>query len=223
MGENDLIMLPVEEYVGVDRDDPIRQYNRPVFGKLYKRRVELCLEQCAGGDRVLEVGYGTGVSFLNLSKKYREIYGVDLKSNADQIAALFESKGLKVALKQGDLLDLPYPDNFFDTVLLISILEHLRPPQLERAFSEIWRVLRPGGQVVFGVPVESPFTRIGFLMLGYDIRKHHFSTEKHILAAASKKFTQKQVQNLFFPLTRQKVYEVGHFIKAQQGAGPTQI
>lgn len=213
MSENDLIMLPVEEYVGVDRDDPIRQYQKPVFGKLYRRRVEMCLEQCSGGNRVLEVGYGTGVSFFNLAKKYREIHGVDLKANADKIASLFESKGLKVSLRQGSLLDLPYQDDFFDTVLLISILEHIHPQQLEKAFEEIRRVLRPGGQVVYGVPIESSFTRIGFLILGYDIRKHHFSTEKQILAAAKGKFSQKQIQNLFFPLIRQKLYEVGHFIK----------
>lgn len=213
MRENELIMLPIEEYVGVDHDDPIRQYNKPVFGKLYRRRVELCLEQCSGGSRILEVGYGTGVSFMNLSRKYDEIYGIDLKSNASQVADLFASKGLKVALRQGDLLALPYQDNFFDTVLLISILEHLQPAQLEKAFREIQRVLRPGGQMVYGVPVESSFTRVGFLMLGYDIRKHHFSTEKQILSAARKRLSPKRVLNLYFPLIKQKVYEVGDFTK----------
>lgn len=214
MGDNELIMLPVEEYIGVDRDDPIRQYNKPVFGKLYKRRVELCLEQCKGGERVLEVGYGTGVTFFNLAKKYREVYGVDLKSDAGQITTLFQSKGVNVSLKQGDLLALPYPDDYFDTVLLISILEHLKPQPLETAFREIRRVLRAGGQMVYGTPVDSPFTRAGFLMLGFDIRKHHFSTEKQIRAAAAKTLTEQNVLNLRFPITGQKVYEVGNFVKA---------
>ena len=36
----------------------------------------------------------------------------------------------------------------------ISILEHLRPDEQDAAFREIRRVLRPGGQVVYGVPIE---------------------------------------------------------------------
>ncbi len=54
-----LQLLPRHEYRGVNEHDPIRLYYSPFFGPLYRRRVEMCLEECAGGDKILEVGFGT--------------------------------------------------------------------------------------------------------------------------------------------------------------------
>ena len=53
-----LKLLPLERYIGVDRKDPIRFYRLPVIGRLYQRRIELCLEQLSGGDSILEIGFG---------------------------------------------------------------------------------------------------------------------------------------------------------------------
>jgi len=211
--QEQLLLLPLNEYIGVDHDDPIRQYQKPFFGRYYRRRVEICLRRCKGGERILEVGFGSGVAFLNLAKKYKEIHGVDLKANTEEITALFASKRIDVFLKQGNLLQLPYEDNFFDTVLLISILEHLQPGELHTAFQEIRRVLKPGGQVVYGVPVDSQMTRMGFLLLGYDIRKHHFSNEKQIWRSATAYFNQDVLIPLTVPPFGMKVYEVGDFTK----------
>jgi ubiquinone/menaquinone biosynthesis C-methylase UbiE len=208
-----LILLPLNEYIGVDRDDPIRQYQKPFFGRYYRQRVEMCLHRCKGGERVLEVGYGSGVTFLNLIKKYKEVHGIDLKANAQEITAMFASKGVQVSLRQGNLLQMPYEDAFFDTVLLISILEHLQPADLLTAFQEIRRVLKPGGQVVYGVPVDSQITRIGFLMLGYDIRKHHFSNQQQISSCAAQHFMQNAIIPLKAPFLRVRLYEVGDFTK----------
>src|SRR5262249_40303023 len=76
-----LQMLPKSaDYASANDNDPLRFYYWRVLGKLYRRRVELCLELLPGGERVLEVGFGSGVSFLNLSGLYREIYGLDLEA-----------------------------------------------------------------------------------------------------------------------------------------------
>ena len=66
-----LKLLPLNRYIGVDRKDPIRFYRLPVIGRLYQRRIELCLEQLQGGDSILEIGFGSGVSFPNLAEMYR--------------------------------------------------------------------------------------------------------------------------------------------------------
>jgi ubiquinone/menaquinone biosynthesis C-methylase UbiE len=117
-------------------------------------------------------------------------------------------------LKNGNVLAMPYAENQFDTILLISILEHLRPDEQARAFEEIRRVLKPGGQVVYGVPVERPFMVAMFRLLGYDIRKAHFSTEKQIAEAAGKTLQEVRIlQMKSTPPLFGTVYEVGHFIK----------
>ena len=179
-----LKMLPRRHYVGVDDDDPIRFYHWPVIGPLYRRRVELCLAELRGGDRILEVGFGSGVTFINLHETYKEIHGLDLKASTKDVMNLFKTLQIETHLRNGSVLHMPYADRMFDSVLLISILEHLKPGELPMAFQEIRRVLRPGGQVVYGVPVERPLIGMVFQMLGYQIRDHHFSTQKDVAKVA---------------------------------------
>ena len=209
-----LRLLPLSAYKKTDRDDPIRFYFWPIIGQLYRRRVEICLSECRGGERILEVGYGSGVTFLNLHERYRDIYGLDLNASVEDVHAIFKARGIETHLLNGSALDMPYEDDFFDTVLLISILEHLQPEDQLRAFSEIRRVLKPGGQVVYGVPRERPLMVWMFRLLGYDIRKLHYSTEMDVSRAAEKTLNRVSVIKVhsFLPLLGH-IYEVGHFVK----------
>jgi ubiquinone/menaquinone biosynthesis C-methylase UbiE len=163
---------------------------------------------------VLEVGFGTGLAFPNLNENYRELHGIDLTANIQAVQSVFEPLGIKLLLEKGDVLKMPYQDNFFDTVLMISILEHLKPAELEQAFAEVRRVLKPGGQMVYGTPVEKPFMVFMFRMLGHDIREEHFSTETQIAQAAHRAFSSGHVvQMKSTPPIAGAVYEVGNFIK----------
>jgi ubiquinone/menaquinone biosynthesis C-methylase UbiE len=176
--------------------------------------VEIALAECTGGGRVLEIGFGTGLAFLNLCEMYNEIHGVDLTADIAEVKSVYDELGVQTFLKQGDILALPYEDNYFDTVLLVSILEHLKPVELEQAFVEVRRVLKPAGQMVYGTPVEKPFMVFMFRMLGHDIRDEHFSTEKEIAAAARRAFPQGHViQMKSTPPIAGAVYEVGNFVK----------
>jgi len=206
-----LKLLPYKTYRGVNRQDPLRYYYWPVVGSLYRRRVELALSECKGGEKILEIGFGTGLSFLNLAEMYREIHGLDLTANIPEVASVFEPLGVHPVLQNGNVLAMPYPDHSFDTVLLISILEHLQPADLIKAFHEIYRVLKPGGQVVYGVPVEKPLMVVAFRLLGVDIREHHYSTEEDVRCAAQAVFEEFRIIPVMTILGQ--VYEVGHFSK----------
>src|SRR5439155_23886695 len=63
-----------------------------------------------------------------------------LEANADEL-------GLEVETVAGDAEGLTLPDESFDLVFGHAVLHHL--PDLERAFAEFHRVLRPGGTLVF--------------------------------------------------------------------------
>lgn len=210
-----LKLLPLEQYKGVNADDPIKYYYWPVFGPMYRRRVEMCLDECPGGERILEIGFGTGVAFLNLHDKYKEIHGLDLTADIAAVQSVFDPLGIPTDLREGSVLEMPYADNTFDTVLLVSILEHLKPHELDQAFKETYRVLKTGGHVVYGTPVERPFMVFMFRMLGHDIRREHFSTEKEIAAKAAEVFNDNGnvTRMIGRPSIFGAVYEVGHFIK----------
>src|SRR3954454_6469130 len=98
----------------------------------------------------LEIGAGTGYFSLNLLQA--GVIGAAtctdispgmlarLERNADEL-------GLPVRTECCDATDLPFADGTFDLVLGHAVLHHL--PDLERAFAEFARVLRPGGTLLF--------------------------------------------------------------------------
>ena len=209
-----LKLLPINSYVGINRADPIRLYGWPILGRLYRRRVELCLAQCRGGQRILEIGFGSGVTFLNLHDMYEEIHGLDLTADAHAVQSAFAARNVRTHLQNGSVLNMPFPDDHFDAVLLISILEHLQPNQQAQAFAEIRRVLKPAGQVVYGVPVERPFMVFMFRLLGYNIREHHFSTERDVSRAADANLRRVGMTELRSPIPSiGPLYQVGSYIK----------
>lgn len=207
-------MLPLSQYVGVNRDDPIRFYRLPIIGALYRKRIEHCLAELNGGKRVLEIGFGSGVTFFNLSELYDEIFGLDLSASVEEITTFFRNRGIEAQLKRGSIFDPPYPDNFFEAVLLISILEHLKPSEQYKAFKEITRIVRPGGQVVYGVPVNQPLMTLAFRLLGYKIKDHHYSTEKDIHIVAQDFLQMNKIIQLSGPLGfPRSIYEIGSWVK----------
>jgi ubiquinone/menaquinone biosynthesis C-methylase UbiE len=141
-----LIMLKsVTDYPAQDEFDPLRYYYYPFIGRLYRKRVEMCLELLpGGGGKILEVGFGSGVCLPNLNLMYQEIHGIDLHSDCKAVASVFGGQGIKARLQNGSITALPYDDDFFDAIFLISILEHLRPDESNMTFKALYRIVMGG-------------------------------------------------------------------------------
>jgi len=209
-----LKLVPRFEIKSFDDSDPVRFYYWPLLGRLYRERTELCLSLCNPGRRVLEVGFGSGVTFLNLNEFYDEIYGIDLTADAEGVASMYAKRGIRTFLTKGSIVETPYEPDYFDTVLLISILEHLSNIDLYKAVNEINRILKPGGQLVYGVPVHRPLTSLAFKVLGCDISKHHLSTDKDVEEAVASVMTKEKVIPFYAGAGLVgRVYEAGCFVK----------
>jgi len=105
------------------------------------------------GERILEVGPGTGYYTLELAEWVGaegsvEIFDLQQKF-LDHTIARARQRGLKnVRPKQGNAESLPYEDDSFDAAVLTTVLGEI--PDEAAALREHHRVLRPGGRLVVG-------------------------------------------------------------------------
>jgi|GEM_PF-390526 len=117
------------------------QTRSPVFAASERQLVSVA----AGDGRLLEVGCGEGGNLFHLGP------GAGLKVGIDysMARAVFASGALPWArLVCGDALRLPFRGAAFDRVLCRDLLHHLRGPEQRLAVEEMFRVCRPGGEVV---------------------------------------------------------------------------
>ena len=112
------------------------------------------------GDRVLDVGCGSGAILRDLARRVAPdgtAVGLDPSPALLVVAReIAEQEGLadRVELRQGDVRALPVADADFDVVLAVTVLSHV--PESERAVAELARVVRPGGRVgVFDIDGDS--------------------------------------------------------------------
>jgi ubiquinone/menaquinone biosynthesis C-methylase UbiE len=104
---------------------------------------------CRAGDRVLEIGCGTGSLLLLVKKAHpgAEAVGLDPDPAALSIARRKAGRaGVAIQLDQGFADALPYPDASFDRVLSSFMYHHLSHQVKENTLSEARRVLKPGGR-----------------------------------------------------------------------------
>lgn len=97
------------------------------------------------GRQVLDLGCGTGAVLANLAQRH-ESYGLDFSALALEFCA---KRGLE-RLTLGNGERLPFRDAQFDAIVALDIIEHI--PDDRAAFSEAFRVLKPGGALVMSVP-----------------------------------------------------------------------
>ena len=105
------------------------------------------------GEKVLEIGFGTGHSLLALARRVGmtgKVYGVDLSEGMLQVASnRLSTNGMsnRVELHCGDATRLPFPDQFFDAVFMSFVLELFDTPELPLVMRECQRVLNRTGRI----------------------------------------------------------------------------
>ena len=126
------------------------------FGATGQRQVRQKLAKALGDlngesfPAALEIGSGTGYFSLNLLQMgtIERLTATDISPGMlRRLSTTAESLGLEVETVATEAEELPFEDESFDLVFGHAILHHI--PDLERAFAEFLRVLRPGGAIAF--------------------------------------------------------------------------
>ncbi len=125
------------------------------------------------GDRVLDVGCGTG-SLTLTAQSYAgpsgKVYGIDASPEMIEVAKKKASRsGLEVVFEVGLIEELGFPDATFDLVISRLAIHHLPDDLKRRGFAEILRVLRPGGHLLiadFNPPTNPVLKHIMSVVVG---------------------------------------------------------
>jgi len=121
----------------------------PGFQQLRDRIVEAARVQ--PGERVLDVGAGTGLLALALAARGARVAALDSSAAmCERLEQLAGERGLALEVVHGDAARLPFADGSFAVVVSNYCFHHLRRDRKLVALAEVKRVLVPGGRLVFG-------------------------------------------------------------------------
>jgi ubiquinone/menaquinone biosynthesis C-methylase UbiE len=134
------------------------------------------LAQLAPGQRMLDLGCGTGTLVLMAERRHpgATVIGVDGDPTILAIArGKAQRAGIPAQFDEGMAYALPYTDGWFDAVVSTLTFHHLMPDQQERALAEVRRVLRPDGRLVIA-DLTRPHNRLMRLVqrLHTRLRRH---------------------------------------------------
>lgn len=123
---------------------------------IYERKMKIIVKIIEEfyGRKILDCGCGEGILVEEFKSKGYDIEGIDKN---------YESEFVKA----GDITNMEYPDNQFDVVLLLDVLEHLPYNEQYSALKEIKRVLKNQGTLILSIPnIANMSARLKLLILG---------------------------------------------------------
>jgi SAM-dependent methyltransferase len=123
-----------------------------------RQRLREILEPKAG-ERILEVGPGTGYYTLDVAEWVKPDGQVDIldlqQEMLDHTMRSAGERGLaNVTPTQSDATAMPYEDGTYDAAFLVTVLGEI--PDQDAALRELARVLKPGGRLVVGELIGDP-------------------------------------------------------------------
>lgn len=149
-------------------------------------------------ERILDLGCGTGRHSILLAKNGFRTYSTDISLSG--LSILIDKiqceKYKNIYVASCDMKDLVYKDNYFDAVICVLTLDHGIREEVKKTINEIYRVLSPGGIVLFdsmsdgdesfgkGIKIEDHSYMSS--LEGEDNVTHHYTNETEMKKFCSK-------------------------------------
>lgn len=142
--------------------------------------------------KILDIGCGFGWFELNaVSRGARSIIGIELTEKDLETAKKYIDNQ-KIKFVVGNVLDLPFEKEVFDTIVSFEVVEHIPTGSEDVMFNEVRRVLKNGGAFYLSTPNNSFFAKIfdpAWWMIGH----RHYSKKYLIDIAQSNGFAVEKI------------------------------
>lgn len=180
-------------YVNYERINPKKQF-KSVIG---------FIKQQGLAGRILDIGCAFGFLLKEVSPFFEKLYGCDISKFAiGKARTIIPSANLKVVNLDESL---PYPDEFFDCITALEVLEHTQ--DVSRNLEKIARKLKKKGFLIISMPIMAwPRRLFGFI----DKDKTHISIlpESQLLQMINETKLKVFRKNFFVPLGFFPIYQV---------------
>ena len=170
-------------------------------------RVEYLVGQLKLGERVLDVGVGSGALAMLASEKGMEVWALDPSSRS--IDKLRSSLGLGERAQVGYSQAIPFADEQFDTVIMTEVLEHLDDEVRKRTLEEVQRILRPGGRFIGTVPAREKLEQAEVVCPSCN---HHFHRWGHQASFDVQSIREFLAQALLVETVRERFFNEWHSV-----------
>lgn len=201
----------ISDYNGYDYkkifwEDADREYedqaDRMAIRKLLPKRME----------KFADIGGGYGRLANEYIKRARKVYIFDYSKS--ELAQAKEIFGDKIETKAGDIYTLPFSDNELDGLIMVRVTHHLE--DMNKAISELYRVLKPGGVAVVEVANKRTLPKMARYVTGRS-RVNPFNRQvanyKDIAKDGFYNYHPRYVEDIFdnVGFRREKVLSVSNF------------
>lgn len=154
MGRRDpltaILCRPEREHVGWNVEEFFTTGRQEIREALaYIERSGIVLQR----KKALDFGCGVGRLTQALGDHFEEVYGIDIAPSMIELANQYNRHGNKCRYRLNAADDLAFfPDNTFDLIYTVITLQHMHPRFAMRYIRELYRMLAPGGALLFQVP-----------------------------------------------------------------------
>lgn len=125
-------------------------------------RVDKALHVLGEGNRILDIGCGSGLLLGQLKSRFKELHGVDISREAVAVA---RRNGIHAVLRNLNSANLPFRAGYFDHITILSTLQYFY--DMERILRECNRVLADTGTLLLSIPNMRAIWRVlRLLVLG---------------------------------------------------------
>ena len=140
-----------------------------------RNKMCLAVDNDYKGKKVLDIGCSYG--WFEKLVDAKEIVGIELveKDFKDAKKEVKSSKDKKITFMQGDVLNLDFPKDIFDRVVMFDVIEHVPKGKEKEAINQIKKVLKSEGKLVISTPARN-FTK--FLDPAWYFGHRHYTIDE---------------------------------------------